>query len=212
MIETRTQIRIPNTDVWFTPEGLRPERYEDLHVRELGIQVGLDIEDRPKWEVTWLVHDPSDTEFEWDDPEGDYAPEQWINGVFRDFRSNRSGGGQQDRDEFCQEMVELVGEDRVFIVEVYSHGLESFSIAGTGLYPDRRWDVAPACVLAVPPDVTNPREWAEGLLQTYTSWVNGDVWGIVSNRVCKSGRVWGDDAVWGIIGREYAEQEAKAGI
>lgn len=203
MIKTRTttEVQIPDTDIWFTPQvGPRPDPYDDVYVPFVGESFR---------QVSWLVRDDDAEPFEWDDP--DTPPSGWINGVFRDFRNSHHGGGEEARDAFAAEMAELVGADRVFIVEVYSHGADTFAIVGTRHFPDRRWDVAPACVLAVPPDVTNPAEWASATIDNYNSWVNGDVWGVVFHSVDNDGRVLGCESLWGYVGRSYAEEIARSG-
>lgn len=194
-----TEIQVPGTDIWFEAIGHVPNSYDDVWTSETPTGYVL----------TFLVQDECYGEdFEWDNP--DTPNDEWVNGCFRDFRDSRDGGGQEARDTFATEMIEEVGVYRVFIVDVYSHGMDHFSIANTAPYPDRQWDVAPACVLAVPADVTNPREWAEGVLETYSSWVNGDVWGIVTYDVAPDGTLNDYDTIHGYIGHENAEAEAKA--
>lgn len=163
------------------------------------------------YRVAWTVHDDDAWGgWEWDDASAD--PAGWGNGVFRDFRNSRDGGGEIARDEFMAEMIEAVGEDNVFVVEVYSHGNESFSRVETKWYPDREWDVCPACVLAVPADVTDPKAYADSVLNAFTKWANGDVWGVVVNYVKVDGTVTSEDSCWGYIGGEYAEEVARSGI
>lgn len=199
------RVEVPDTDISFEVEGPLPDIYDDIYVREL-----TDPRTDDAYAVSWLVYDDDSYDMmEWADP--DSEPSEWVNGCFRDFRNSHDGGGQEARDEFHAAMVKAVGEDRVFIVEVYSHGLESYSVVGAKWYPDRQWDVAPACVLAVPPDVTNPREWAEGVMEQYTSWANGDVWLIVTHYVRADGTVSSCDIIGGFIGHEHAEEAAKAG-
>jgi len=201
-ITTTHKMQVPDTDLWFEPEGPLPEPHEDVYATAL-----TSDPDGDAFRVAWLVHNEYQGDYEWDDPTA--TPSEWINGCFRDFRNSRHGGGQEARDTFYEEMVELVGADRVFIVDVYSHGLDHFSVSQSRWYPDRQWDVAPACILAVPPDVTNPEEWANGVLDTYSSWANGDTWLIVTNYLDAKGNVTSDDIIGGFIGREYAEQAAK---
>ena len=197
-----SEVQLPDTDIWFET-AFPPDPHEDLFIRD---EEGTDNKI-----VSWLTHDPDGHDyFEWDTLDTD--PKEWVNGVLRDFRNGHDGGGQERRDAFMEEAIEAVGADRVFIVEVYSHGLESFSrVAAAKFYPDRQWDVCPACVLVVPPDVTDPAKWADGVLEQYTSWVNGDVWGVTFMTVAPDGTVLDDDSIWGFIGRKYAEETAKSG-
>lgn len=200
-MRTTTEVQIPDTDIWFTPQEPLPDPGDEIYVNE---EEGVT-------RVSWLVRDDDAGPFEWSDP--DTPPSEWINGVFRDFRSSQGGDGTPaSRDEFYREMVELVGEDRVFIVEVYSHGADTFAIVGTRHFPDRQWDVAPACVLAVPSDVTNPAEWANSIIENYNSWVNGDVWGVVTHWVHNKTRIVTDSSsVWGFVGLDDAEAAARSG-
>jgi hypothetical protein len=71
--------------------------------------------------------------------------------------------------------------------------------------------VAPACVLAVPPDVTNPEEWADGVLREWTAVVNGDVWFIVTHFIQPDGTVRDYQCIGGYVGREVAEECVQAG-
>jgi len=203
-IATTYKMQVPDTDLWFEPSGPLPEAHDEVWAATLD-----NDPDGDAYRVAWLVHDHYQDDYEWDDPTTE--PTQWVNGVFRDFRNSYHGGGQEARDAFYAEMVELVGEDRVFIVDVYSHGLDHFSVSQSRWYPDRQWDVAPACILAVPPDVTNPMEWANGVLDTYSSWANGDCWLIVTNYLAADGTVTSDDILGGYIGREQAEEAARTG-
>lgn len=198
------KMEVPGTDLTFEPSGPLPDPHEDVFVTPLVNNPAGDA-----FRVAWLVHDEYQDNYEWDDPTT--TPSEWFNGCFRDFRNSHHGGGQEARDAFYAEMVELVGEDRVFIVDVYSHGLDHFSVSQSRWYPDRQWDVAPACILAVPPDVTNPADWANGVLDTFSSWVNGDCWLIVTNYLDAQGNVTSDDIIGGFIGREHAEEAVKQG-
>jgi len=204
---TTHRVEVPDTDLTFEAEGPIPDAYDDdIWVRNLTGQ-----KDGSTRAVTWLVSDQEDRSdlIEWDDPSDD--PREWVNGCFRDFRNSRDGGGEVARDDFMAEAIEAVGADHVFVVDVYSHGLEHYSVANTVPYPDRQWDVAPACVLVVPADVTSPREWAVAMMESWTAVVNGDVWGIVTHYLDDAGNVVECDSVWGMIGREWAEQAAASG-
>lgn len=64
-------------------------------------------------------------------------------------------------------------------------------------------------------DYVDPEAAGEAIMSEYHSWVEGDCWGIVSFTVLPDGTLksdpkWGDhDTVWGFIGMEYTEKEAK---
>jgi len=208
MITTTTTHRaeVPGTDLTFEVEGPIPEPHDD----DIWVRTLTDDPDGDAYAVSWLVHDPYGYEaHEWGNPDDD--PKEWVNGCFRDFRNDHHGGGEEARNAFYRDMVEAVGEDRVFIVDVYAHGLEHFSRSNSRFYPDRKWDVAPACVLAVPPDVTNPAEWADGVLKEWTAVVNGDTWLIVTHFLRADGSVRDCQVIGGYTGRDVAEECAKAG-
>jgi len=172
---------------------------------------------RGGWTVAWVCHDPYgfDCWDGWDDPS---TPEdQWTTGVFRDFRTSHDGGGELARDEFVADMVESFGRDRVFVVDVYSHGAEHYSVSNTTWYPDRQWDVAPACVYVAPADVTDPRAFAQGMMATWTSYVNGDVWNVVQSSIevnpdTGEATETDVDVVGGYIGYDHAVESARYGL
>lgn len=119
-----------------------------------------------------------------------------------------------DPDAWIEEMS--VDHD-LYSVDVYEHGQVMYSLSGGG--PQCQFDTARggACI-AIPNDqhespFTDTRAAAEGILAEYTSWCNGDVYGIVELTIDpETGEVIGDyDDVYGIIGWEYAEECLKNG-
>jgi len=63
-----------------------------------------------------------------------------------------------------------------------------------------------------PNDATNPVEYAKGVMEEYSSWINGDVWGICAWLYSKHGGGWEldeelRDEGWGLYSRKYAEAE-----
>ena len=123
---------------------------------------------------------------------------------FQEFRT------EWDRDEFY-EATDLATHVP-FVVDHFEHGSSIYSLAGThadkGIY--YTFDSRPSGVLRVPVDFTDPAEAAKGILAEYTSWVNGDVYGIVRQTFDNRGVEIGDhEAVWGFIGTEYAESVVK---
>lgn len=195
-------ITVTDDDTEVTFRYNAPAPYDD--------EVHVHRNDDGSYRVSWLVEDHDRWEYEWDDP--DTPSEQWSNGVFRDFR-HQTYRGERGPDAlrlFHADMVEAHGADNVHLVEVYSHGLESFSrVAAERFYPDRQWDVCAPCVLVTPPDVTDPAGWADGMLESYTSWCMGDVWGVVNYYVNPDGTVTDDDSCWGFIGHDNATEAMK---
>jgi hypothetical protein len=199
-INTQRTMTVDELDLTFPVNGLLPDTHDEVWVKS----------DGNVHHISWLVQDDDGYNMhEWDSVGTE--PKNWSNGLFRDFRNQYDGGGEEARNAFIAEWTERLGEDHVFIVDVYSHGLDHYSVSNSRWYPDRQWDVAPACVLVVPPDVTDPRCWADGMMGSWTSVCNGDVWGIVTLTVDSDGKVLDEDSCWGFIGRQYAEEAAKEG-
>jgi len=63
-----------------------------------------------------------------------------------------------------------------------------------------------------PDDVTDPAKYAKGVMEEYSAWCEGDVWGICIWQYTKEGDEWeldeeSRDECWGFFGRKYAEEE-----
>lgn len=50
-------------------------------------------------------------------------------------------------------------------------------------------------------------ELAQGAVELYNSWSNGDCWGIVTEVFSEQGDLLESDHYWGLVGYEYADQE-----
>lgn len=198
--DIRRTMTVDELGLTFPVHGSLPESHDEVWFSS----------DEKYHRISWLVHDDYGHDMhEWDSPGTE--PKNWSNGLFCDFRNGYDGGGEEARNAFIEEWTERLGPEYVFIVDVYSHGLDHFSVSNSRWYPDREWDVAPACVLVVPPDVTDPRGWADAMMESWTSLSNGDVWGIVTMVIDHDGKVVDEDSCWGFIGRENAEEAAKGG-
>jgi hypothetical protein len=151
--------------------------------------------------LAWLALDDDRGHDYWDDRES---------GMFHEFRS------QEDRDEYMDHARRDHGADRVIIVEKYEHSLVHYSPVDTVGYPDRRWDVSPCAVFIVPEDVEPEHRigYAKDVLDEYSSWCNGDVFGVVVRAVDANGNPVEDltDECWGFIGHEYAQSEADEAV
>lgn len=114
----------------------------------------------------------------------------------------------------------LTWTDRMFWVERYEHGLVNYALTNESSRVDRSWDVAPGvAVLTVPDDVPDPEGFARSVLEEYTDWCNGDVYGVCeeTHRLTDpdDGGEWEsvkDDACWGFIGQSYTETVLKEGL
>lgn len=152
-------------------------------------------------------------------------------GEFREFRY------AGDRDEF---LAEIRGEGKVaLVINRYRHGGVHYSVHGSRTYPDHRWDVAPSAVL-VPCDEVQERyreavraaellpsrqaadmaaqaawrslvEDSNRVLQDFSDWCNGEVYGVVSEtwRWRSDAGLFErieEDACWGFVGTDFARR------
>lgn len=130
----------------------------------------------------------------------------YENGEFHEFRS---------RDEMEKIIEELeVEKKNYFLVDKYEHGLVHYSVANTSNYPDRRWDVSCCAIFVVPEDVSKERavDYANAVLQEYTDWCNGQVFGVCLDIFNKTGNKVDDNACWGYIGYDHALESLKEEI
>ncbi len=116
-----------------------------------------------------------------------------------------------------------------FWLSYYEHGLSSWSVQGTVHYPDMQWDgVRTAGFLEVTVDDDERKWWndksdedklkaAELMMQEYTNWGNGEVYGYtlesVREETCNLGKVHKyqgetvENSCWGFIGADYLAEE-----
>lgn len=132
------------------------------------------------------------------------SPFDFDNGVeFEEFTN------EWDRDEFYNSTDTTTHV--AYIVDHFEHSSHRYTLLGTlehlGMY--YRFDSRPSGVLRVPLDFTDTKAAAVSLLEEYTSWVNGDVYGIVREDFDAEGNQIGYESVWGFIGSEYAESAIK---
>lgn len=124
------------------------------------------------------------------------------------------GDGSGDPD-----IAQAMAEHRFFWLERYEHGLVRYAPTGESSQVDRRWDVAPGVGWIMLDaewfggDAT-PEQYldvARSLCDDFTSWCNGDVYGIVEVTLdAATGKEIGLDSCWGYIGIDSAEEEARA--
>ena len=98
----------------------------------------------------------------------------------------------------------------VFPVGVYEHGGIQYTLAGESIHANDQWDYCVGAAIAIPHDFTNPEEAARAILNEFTSWCNGDVYGIVTMVQNDYGEWEEGDTCWGFIGYDYAREEAKS--
>lgn len=124
---------------------------------------------------------------------------------------------QWDRDAYAEEQLDQ--GRHVYLVDHYEHSMSRYTVIGKfrgneGHRGIDYWDSRPSGILSLDNEWTNPDEIAPGLMEEYTSWVNGDVYGIVTERFTLAGDEWEqaeEDSVWGFIGTDYAQQVVNEG-
>lgn len=150
-----------------------------------------------------------------------------------DYFSNDDGAGElfqfRSVGERDSKVKELKKEKVLFyLVDKYEHGSVHFSVSQTHNYPDQRWDVAHGCAIYVPCDYIQDeykklakKEGVEaakarfvndsnGVLDEYSNWCNGEVYGYSVTVFDKKGQELENDECWGFIGYKYAEEEKKS--
>lgn len=122
---------------------------------------------------------------------------------FHEFQS------EQSRDDFIEsKKAEGVDPSKIFIVDKYDHSSVHYSIHDSASYPDRRWDTAPSGVFIVDEKGESgavPEQYeaqVTAVLEEYSSWANGDTYGIAQAVVDSSGEVIQESEVWGYVGTE----------
>lgn len=141
---------------------------------------------------------------------------EWQEGVEFAHGNSRWMGALRDADE-ANEWIDRMSVDHdVFVVDVYEHGNVMFSLSGTG--PQCQFDTARGgAIIAIPNanheyEFTDTEQAARDILAEYTSWCNGDVYGVVEMVKGDDGEwVESDLTCWGFIGWENTEQVLKEG-
>jgi hypothetical protein len=163
-----------------------------------------------------VVHDDDPSEDFWDTADG-LGTLYSIDGAGED--------GYYRRHEKLSAKIAALREDRVpfVMVECYEHSQVHYSVVGTGNYPDRMWDVGVRGVYVPCEDVQaayHKAKYRKGgseaamkavvkdanaILDEFSKYVNGDVWGTsVVNVDLNTGEASDDDSCWGFIGSDSA--------
>lgn len=185
----------------FTPASVHAEgMQDDVKIRLDGDQIF----------VGYITHD---------DGSGDYFENDEGAGLYRELK----------RGDDPNELMENITKSGkiAFFVERYQHGLVHYSVANTGSYPDRQWDVG-VCGIHTPcQDVQNEyrkllasrgeeqaRAYAvqdvNRTLDEYSKVCNGETYGVIVETWNIEGqhvRRMAREDVWGFIGSEYALEE-----
>lgn len=123
-----------------------------------------------------------------------------------------------NRDEFAQAKVDE--GLHVYVVDHFEHSCHVFRVLGKWSEEKEnrgidRWDSRPSCILALATDFTDPDAAAHSLMKEYTSWSEGDVYGVITESFRKENDEWVRveevDSCWGYIGGEYAQKIVNEG-
>lgn len=150
-----------------------------------------------------------------------------------DYFENDHGAGElvqfrsaYERDEAME--ARSKSKNLMYLVDRYEHGQVHYSVSGTVNYPDDRWDVAHGCAVFVPSedvqkaykkevkesgeDAARQKFIADSnkVLDNYSDWCNGEVYGYAVLSFDKSGKELNTDECWGYIGRDYANEEKRS--
>lgn len=119
----------------------------------------------------------------------------------------------------------LESDPDIVPLSYFEHGQCLWDVCGgerIGGCPDMRWDGVRFAGIWIPDDCCREEiklagrskakkraravELAEQCCREYTSWANGDCWGICVDVFDKTGQKIAEDACWGHIGSDWAEQ------
>lgn len=118
------------------------------------------------------------------------------------------------------EMCVKPGNPDAVLLDLYEHGLCQWSVSGRGM--NCRWDTSRGEAVWAPdkhlqeelakiedPDARYAQAviYAEQAVELYNAWSSGDCYGVVVQTHDKEGAMEDEDAVWGYVGGEHAEEE-----
>ena len=132
-----------------------------------------------------------------------YTPYDWQEGVEFIQGDRRVSRFNSDPESWAEG---LKGTHDIFPVGVYDHSLIQYSLSGESIYSNDQFDYASVGgFIAIPKDFTNTKDAARGILEEYTNWCNGYVYGVIvmeRNDDCDWLEV---DSCFGYIGMEYTQ-------
>lgn len=100
----------------------------------------------------------------------------------------------------------------VFGLEAYIHSGVSLALSNEGSFPDRQWDVSRLGAVFVSkkewPKHEDAKKTAEGYIETWNTYLSGDVWGYVPED--EEGEHI--DSCWGYYGHEHAEEAGREAL
>jgi hypothetical protein len=128
--------------------------------------------------------------------------------------------------EGIQALIES-NRGRVFWINKYEHSLVKYYRASDALtledfteypdtaprvsrmiIPDQQWDVSPGAALYVAPsDCPDPAKYCDSVMEEFTNWCNGWIYGVCVETFERSGDEWvqvDEDSCYGYLGYDYA--------
>jgi hypothetical protein len=127
---------------------------------------------------------------------------------------------QRDADELSERLTDGEWRDALdngygFLFEKYEHGQVVYALRGESSQVDRQWDVTAVAGIMVADDDwgadTDMEQAARSTLAQFTSWCNGDVYGVVQVTHPTRGGEPVVDSCWGYIGYDHAMTALKEG-
>lgn len=149
------------------------------------------------------------------------------------FFENNEGAGQlitfRSQEAVDKKLQELSKTKKLFyIVNKYEHSNVHYSISGSKLYPDERWDVSHGCGVFIPcEDIQSQFRKlkkekgidvaydsfivdSNNVLNEYSNWCNGEVYGYSVITFDQEGNEIDCDECYGFIGNEYVQEEKQS--
>lgn len=136
-----------------------------------------------------------------------YNSYDWQEGVEFIQGNRRSSCFNSDPESWAEPLKDT---HDIFPVGVYEHGQIQYSLSGESIYSNDQFDyVSVGGFIAIPKDFTNTKDAARGILEEYTNWCNGHVYGVIVMERNDDGDWLEVDSCFGYIGTEYTEESLK---
>lgn len=162
---------------------------------------------------------------EYDHEEGE-SDEQFVHdALYQDTNEYANWENVAYADDMRDVLEQMFGEPEFFpgdidavLLDRYEHGLCSYSVSGGGM--QCRWDTSRGEAVWIPNEylrselekIADPSErykqaekYAQQACDVYTDWCNGNIYGVCVD-VFYKGELHTDDACWGYIGSDHAEE------
>ena len=160
---------------------------------------------------------------------------QYDSSASSEFFEHGDGNGEltifRSATEYNTTLDKLENLGKLFyLVDRYQHGNVHYSVAGSRSYADSQWDVASGCGVFVPCDDVQEQfqkmkseqgemaafehftQDSNNILDSYSSWCNGEVYGYLVSIYNKNGELEDTDESWNIIGEKDAKHYMQESI